>query len=86
MNDELFDRGEEESRQRDMSTLLALIEYAKAEAMRLRVPTAPSLLAAAMEDIEEALVVSLEPPREQALGTVIKLPDPAARKRRKLRR
>ena len=88
------DEGSKETWQRDLGNLLALIEYAKAEALRLRIPTAPALLAAAMEDIEEALVASLGPApdpetrqaakaRKAHKAEVIRLADRASFKRRR---
>ncbi len=62
-------------RLRDLGNLLALIEYAKTETRRLKVPTAPFLLAAAMEAIEEDLLDTQDSASAQEIGDVIRLCD-----------
>ena len=76
-------RSEMEARQRDLGNLLALVEYAKAEALRLGAETAPALLAAAMGDLEEVLIDSLEPSTQERVGCVIRLADRAELQRKK---
>ncbi len=63
----------EDERLRDLGNLLALIEYAKTETRRLKVSTAPFLLAAAMEAIEEDILDTDEDVAEHELGDVIRL-------------
>ncbi len=70
----------ESERLRDLGNLLALIEYAKAETRRLKVPTAPFLLAAAMEAIEEDFMNAQELVAEPIVGDVIRLCDVTGRR------
>ncbi len=65
----------ENERLRDLGNLLALIEYAKTETRRLKVSTAPFLLAAAMEAIEEDLLSTQDEVSAQEIGDVIRLCD-----------